>query len=1046
MRASRGAARRMANSLAAAAPQRRGRDGGGGDYDYVIVNETDHPDDAVEQIWEIIQAEARRDPPRRSASDGGRPVGRQRSRPRRGRRARRPPGAHLHLPPAGSAAAMRRSPDRWCWCPTGIGWRSDTCCPARRRARSGIRSCATSRRSVSAPMLTPDLLALAEEIAAYYRAPLGTTIAAMLPPGLESRLDRRWQLGSDAAAARWAGRACRPRRGRDRYGPHAAGAETRSRAVAGTPAPQRRGSCRAGSFDRRKSPRAACACCVASRTDRLPARAPRSSRRCWRRWRTASERCPSWRRSSGSTPASLLAPARRLVAIGAAELDWRDVERDPLAHRPTAGSTRPMTWRTSSRPRWRRSRRCRRAASCCWRASRRRARRTSTWRPSTRPCSVARRAIVLVPEVSLIPQLADRLHGAGRRRRWRCCTPACRRASATTSGGGSSAARRAWWSAPGRRSSRRSPVRCCIVVDEAHDAGFKSDRTPRYDARWVARRRAALSGGRLVLGTATPDVVTLARVRGGLVERSVLHERRVGQAPRIELVDMRDELAEGNRSIFSRLLHAALRDLRPGTEQAILLMNRRGASTFVLCRDCGESLRCPDCDLPFVYHSAGEQLRCHHCGRTAPPPETLPALRLQPDPLLRRRHAAGRGRAAQHRSRTCGSPAWTRTRWPRGAASRRSTTTCATAASTSWSARSSRPRASTCRRVTLAAVIAADVTLNLPDYLAPERTFQLLAQVAGRAGRGPMPGRVLIQTYAADHYAIRAAARAGRRWLRRRGAAAAQAARLSAGQRPGAAAGRRPGPRPRRGARSEPRPKRCACPASRSTGRCRPTSPAAPVAGDSRSCCARSDAAATVRGARAGAGRRGDRRRPGVAALVASLDRYNAGMVIRRILTADEPILRERAKKVTQFDASLHRLLDDMLETMRDAPGHRPGRQPDRRPAAGRGDRARGQDHRADQPAARQAPAARSMDWEGCLSIPGFVAEVKRSRQGDRQGQGSPRQGVPGQGRGALRAGAPARDRPPQRRPLHRLPRFARGAGARQRRPRRWRKTTTAGI
>ena len=283
-----------------------------------------------------------------------------------------------------------------------------------------------------------------------------------------------------------------------------------------------------------------------------------------------------------------------------------------------------MTWLTSSGPRWLPSRRCRRAASCCWRAWRRRARPTSTWRPSTPRCKRGEGAIVLVPEVSLIPQLADRLAWPGRRRPGGAALGpvgggAPRRVVADPPGRGARGGRH-----PDARSSRRSPVRCCSSSTRRTTPA--SSRIARRATTRVGWRAGVppLSGGRVVFGTATPDVVTLARVRGGLVERSVLHERRVGQAPRIELVDLRDELSEGNRSIFSRLLHAALRDLRPGTEQAILLMNRRGASTFILCRDCGESLRCPDCDLPFVYHSASEQLRCHHCGRTAPPPERCP--------------------------------------------------------------------------------------------------------------------------------------------------------------------------------------------------------------------------------------------------------------------------------------------------------------------------------------------------------------------------------------------------------------------------------------
>jgi primosomal protein N' (replication factor Y) len=252
--------------------------------------------------------------------------------------------------------------------------------------------------------------------------------------------------------------------------------------------------------------------------------------------------------------------------------------------------------------------------------------------------------------------------------------------------------------------------------------------------------------------------VTVSRARGGLVERALLRERRAGQAPAIELVDLREELTSGNRSIFSRPLQAALAELRPGAEQAVLLMNRRGAASFVLCRDCGESVRCPDCDLPFVYHSAGEQLRCHHCGRTGQPPERCPrcgSARI-------RYFGAGTQRVeAELRARL---PALRVARLDSDAlAARRGFESVYddfregridVLVGTQLAA-----KGLDLPSVTLAAVIAADVTLNLPDYLAAERTFQLLAQVAGRAGRGPMPGRVIIQTYAADHYAVRAAAR-----------------------------------------------------------------------------------------------------------------------------------------------------------------------------------------------------------------------------------------------------------------------------------------------
>jgi primosomal protein N' (replication factor Y) len=325
----------------------------------------------------------------------------------------------------------------------------------------------------------------------------------------------------------------------------------------------------------------------------------------------------------------------------------------------------------------------------------------------------------------------------------------------------------AWWRilrgearvVVGTRSAVMAPLTGLrlIVIDEAHDGAYKSDRTPRLDARWVARRRARLTGARVVEGTATPDVVTVSRARGGMVERVHLRARRVGSAPSVEIVDLREELASGNRSIFSGRLADALADLSPGSQQAILLINRRGAATFVLCRDCGESVRCPDCDLPYVFHLAGGRLRCHHCGRTADPPQACPRC--------------GSRRIRYFGAGTQRVEAELRAQFPRLRVGRLDSDVLAAGrgyetvyddfaagrfdvlVGTQLAA-----KGLDLPTVVLSAVIAADVTLNLPDYLAPERTFQLLAQVAGRAGRGPMPGRVIIQTYAPTHYAVRAAA------------------------------------------------------------------------------------------------------------------------------------------------------------------------------------------------------------------------------------------------------------------------------------------------
>jgi primosomal protein N' (replication factor Y) len=608
---------------------------------------------------------------------------------------------------------------------------------------------------ISEPMLTPDLLGLAEEIAVYYRAPIGTTLAAMLPPGLESRLERRWRI-ADASRL--------PAGMPDAVDAEGLLDEVDLRAFA----PVRGGG---GWIERLRQsgglrpawrlhppevrPRRVR---VVRRPSGPPGPAPRGplQRAILAATNGAERSLAEIAQELGAEPASLLAPARRLAALGLVELGWREVTRDPLAHRPRG---RPLVHGLADEQRAAAAAVAALAAGGELLLQGVAASGKSDVYLAAIEGAIAEggSAIVLVPEVSMVPQLADRL-------------AALVGDELAVMHSGLSAGERhdGWWRilgggarvVLGTRMAVFAPLRnlALIVVDEEHDGGYKSDRTPRYDARWVARRRAVATGARVVSASATPDLVTLARVRGGHAERAVLRERRVGSTPTIEVVDMRAELAAGNRSVLSRLLYEALGGMRWGSEQAIVLINRRGAATFVLCRDCGESLRCPDCDLPYVYHLEGGLLRCHHCGRTASVPDQCPRC--------------GSTRIRYFGAGTQRVEAEIRSRFP--------TLSIGRLDSDALSARRAfesiyddfregrtnllvgtqlAAKGLDLPTVTLAAVVAADVTLNLPDYRAAERTFQLLAQVAGRAGRGPRPGRVLIQTYAPTHYAVRAAAR-----------------------------------------------------------------------------------------------------------------------------------------------------------------------------------------------------------------------------------------------------------------------------------------------
>jgi len=295
-----------------------------------------------------------------------------------------------------------------------------------------------------------------------------------------------------------------------------------------------------------------------------------------------------------------------------------------------------------------------------------------------------------------------------------------------------------------------------VVVDEEHDPAYKSDRTPRLQARDTAIALGRLAGAPVVLGSATPSVESEGRARTGEYQRGRLTTRLTGAPPSIEVVDLRAELAAGNAGMLSRLLAGALGALPEG-EQAILVINRRGSASVVLCRDCGYVATCPDCTRPLVFHQAGGTLRCHHCGRAWPMPSRCPQCGS-----ARIRYVGGGTERVERevRERFPGMRVGRLDRdvVERKGAAERVVDDFADGRLDVLVGTSLVTKGLDIPAVTLVGIVSADVALNLPDERAAERTYQLLAQAVGRAGRGDRPGRAVIQTYQPDHPAIVAVA------------------------------------------------------------------------------------------------------------------------------------------------------------------------------------------------------------------------------------------------------------------------------------------------
>jgi primosomal protein N' (replication factor Y) len=374
-----------------------------------------------------------------------------------------------------------------------------------------------------------------------------------------------------------------------------------------------------------------------------------------------------------------------------------------------------------------------------------------------------RSCLVLVPEISLTPQTIQRFQGR-----------LGQQTVAVLHSGMLDSHRMKQWIrirsgeaslVIGARSAIFAPLKALglIVVDEEHEPSYKQEDAPRYHTREVAIRRAELADAVVILGSATPSLETYARATLPSQADRPIHllelTQRVEQTPlpEVEIVDMRQELTWGKRHrIFSRKLEEALAQIGEQRQQAILFLNRRGFSTFVHCPRCGWVLKCEGCGLPYTYHLSNAMLLCHHCHTTAVSPELCPRCQSQ---YIRFR-GIGTERVENELGRLFPQLRVARmdrdvTRF-RGAhlkvleAFRRHEVDVLVG--TQMIA-----KGLDFPRVTLVGVISADTALNLPDFRSAERTFQLLTQVAGRAGRGSLPGRVIIQTYTPDHYAIQAA-------------------------------------------------------------------------------------------------------------------------------------------------------------------------------------------------------------------------------------------------------------------------------------------------
>ncbi|MBN1147046.1 MAG: primosomal protein N' [Anaerolineales bacterium] len=407
--------------------------------------------------------------------------------------------------------------------------------------------------------------------------------------------------------------------------------------------------------------------------------------------------------------------------------------------------------------------------------------------------ALGKQAIVLVPEIALTPQTVQRFMGrfpgqvglihSGLSQGERYDT--WRRARTGELG-----------LVVGPRSALFAPFAnlALIVVDECHDESYyQSETAPYYHTRETAVSYARLAGGLCLLGSATPDVTSAYRCQQSqwqylrLPSRILAHHQVIqaqlarlhqqarsaeqhaarfrpleaqaeaSDLPPVSIVDMRQELQAGNRSIFSRALQAALKQTLEQEQQAILFLNRRGAATYVFCRDCGHTLACPNCNIPLTYHQAQEMLLCHYCNYRRKMPQVCPACG---GPRIRHYGTGTQRVEAEVQSMF---PEARTLRWDHETTRKKGAHEAILGHFVAHRAdvligTQMLAKGLDLPLVTLVGAVLADVGLSLPDYRANERAFQVLTQVAGRAGRSPLGGQAILQTFQAEHYVIQAAA------------------------------------------------------------------------------------------------------------------------------------------------------------------------------------------------------------------------------------------------------------------------------------------------